>query len=136
MFPSLQHFGGRRACWTFGMGTRKSDKHQLFTWTWANQTISWLVLSLSTFGAWTNQWQTRTNHGQTWTHKTHHGPNLGEATTFPFIVHYVPGHRANTQMSFCCGTPKWEFRNSQIEIPTTLEAHNFVCRPLIEVRSK
>jgi hypothetical protein len=22
----------------------------------------------------------------TWTHKTHHGPNLGEATTFPHIV--------------------------------------------------
>jgi hypothetical protein len=31
-------------------------------------------------------------------HKTHHGPNLGEATTFPFIVLFVPGHRACTQM--------------------------------------
>ncbi len=38
---------------------------------------------------------------------------LGEATTFPLIVYYVPGHRASTQMSFCHGTPKWESRNSQ-----------------------
>jgi hypothetical protein len=31
------------------------------------------------FGAWTN-------HGQTRIHKTHHSPNLGEVTTFPFII--------------------------------------------------
>jgi hypothetical protein len=30
----------------------------------------------STFGA-------NTSHEQIWTHKTHHGQNLGEATTFP-----------------------------------------------------
>jgi hypothetical protein len=30
----------------------------------------------SIFGAWMS-------HGHTWTCKTHHGPNLGEATTFP-----------------------------------------------------
>jgi hypothetical protein len=32
--------------------------------------------SWNTFGA-------RTSHGQPWIHKTHHGPDLGEATTFP-----------------------------------------------------
>jgi hypothetical protein len=86
--------------------------------------------SLSTFGA-------RTNHGQPRTHKTHHG-DLGEATTFPlivyyvplhqahiqmaffpkattfpFIVYYVPLHEAHIQMAFCPETLKWEFRNSQ-----------------------
>jgi hypothetical protein len=55
--------------------------------------------SWSTFGA-------RTSHEQTWTHKTHHGSDLGEATTFPFIVFYILGHGASTQMSFCLGTPK------------------------------
>ncbi len=25
-FPGLQHFGGRGACWSSGMGTRKIDK--------------------------------------------------------------------------------------------------------------
>jgi hypothetical protein len=57
--------------------------------------------SWSTFGA-------RMNHGQTQTHKIHHGRDLGEATTFPLIVFFVPNHGANTQMSFCPGTPKLE----------------------------
>jgi hypothetical protein len=39
-------------------------------------------------------------------HKIHHGPDLGEATTFPLIVFSMPGHIAYTQMSFCLGTPK------------------------------
>jgi len=43
----------------------------------------------------------QTNHNQTQTHKIHHGPNLREATTFPFIIYYVPNHGTNTQMSFC-----------------------------------
>jgi hypothetical protein len=72
------------------------------------------------------------NHKQTRIHKIHHGPNLGEATTFPFIVYFVVGHMTNIQMTFCPGSP---------EIPTTrtfaiLGAHNFVCRPLIEIWSQ
>jgi hypothetical protein len=39
--------------------------------------------------------------GQTWTHKTHHNPNLGEATTFPLIVYFVLDDGTSTQMSFC-----------------------------------
>jgi len=74
------------------MGSRKNDKHQLFTRTYTNQTTSWLMCSLSTFGA--------------QTHKIHHGLNLGEATTFPFIVYFMLGHWASTQMAFCLGTPK------------------------------
>jgi hypothetical protein len=62
--------------------------------------------NLSTFGA-------GTSHGQIQTHKTHHGPDLGEATTFPFIVYFVPLHEAYIQMTFCPETPKWESRNSQ-----------------------
>ncbi len=59
------------------------------------------------FGAWTS-------HGQTQTHKTHHGPDLGETTTFPLTVYSMPSHGASTQMSFCPRTPKWESRNSHI----------------------
>jgi len=44
-------------------------------------------------------------------HKIHHGPDLGEATTFPLIVFFVPGHKIDTQMSFCFGTPKLESQN-------------------------
>jgi len=62
-----------------------------------------------------HNWSTftaRTNHGQIQTHKTHHGPNLGEVTTFPLIVYFVPSHGTSTQMSFCPKTPKWKSRNS------------------------
>jgi hypothetical protein len=55
--------------------------------------------SWNTFGA-------RTHHMQTRTHKTHHDPNLGETTTFPLIVFFVPSHMPYTQMSFCLNTPK------------------------------
>ncbi len=57
------------------------------------------VATWNTFGA-------RTSHEQTWTHKTHHSPHLGEATTFPLILFFVHGHWTNTQMSFCPGNPK------------------------------
>jgi hypothetical protein len=104
MLPSLYHFRGRRACWSSGMKLGRMTSNQSFTWTCTNQTTSWLVHSWSTFGA-------KTSHGQTWTHKTHHGSDLGEATTFPLIVYYVPGHGTSTQMAFCPDTP--ESRNSQ-----------------------
>ncbi len=34
------------------------------------------------------------------THKTHHSPDLGEATTFPLIVYFAPLHGAYIQMAF------------------------------------
>jgi len=104
MLPNSQHFGGKRACWSFGMGQTITHSHKLAQ----NQTTSWLVHSWNTFGV-------RTRHGQTRihkTHQTHHGPSLGETTTFPFIIYFVPGHETKTQMSFCPRTPKWESRNS------------------------
>jgi hypothetical protein len=51
------------------------------------------------------------SHGQIWPHKTHHSLDLGETTTFPLIVYFVPNHGTNTQMSFCqdfqMGVPKF-----------------------------
>ncbi len=60
----------------------------------------------STFGA-------KTSHKQTQTHKTHHTPDLGEATTFPLIAYFVPLHKAHIQMAFCPETPKWKSWNCQ-----------------------
>ncbi len=77
------------------------------------------------------------SHGQTWIHKPHHGPDLGEATTIPLIVFSMFGHMTNTQMSFCLVTCNGESRKFQ-----NWDSHNFgrpitfVCKPLIEVRSK
>ncbi len=53
--------------------------------------------SLNTFGA-------QMNHGQTLTPKTHHNPNLGEATTFPFIVFSMLGHARGAAGP----RPRWE----------------------------
>ncbi len=64
----------------------------------------------STFGA-------RTSHGKTRTHKIHHSPNLGEATTFPLIVYFMPLHEAHIQMAFCFETPKWESRLPKLGLP-------------------
>jgi len=50
---------------------------------------SWLMHSWNTFNA-------RTSHEQTTIYNTHHGSNLGEATTFPLIVFFVLGHGAST----------------------------------------
>jgi hypothetical protein len=61
---------------------------------------------LEHFGAWMSHEQARTNHKQTWTHKIHHGLDLGEATTFPLIVYFLFSHGTITQMSFCLGIPK------------------------------
>jgi hypothetical protein len=92
----------------------------------AQNRISWLVHSWSTFGA-------KMSHGQIRIHKIHHSPDLGEATTFPLIVYFVPLHEAHIQMAFCFETPRWESRNSQNWDSMTLGPHNFVCRPPIEM---
>ncbi len=63
--------------------------------------MSWLMCSWNTFDA-------GKNHEQTQIHKIHHDPNLRETITFPLIVFSVLDHMANTQMSFCLRTPKWE----------------------------
>jgi len=73
---------------------------------------------------------------QTQIHKIHHNSDLGEATTFPFIVFYVPGHRAINQMTFCLGLPSGSSEIPKIGTPATLESHNFVCKPPIKVSSK
>jgi len=47
----------------------------------------------------------------TLTHKTHHGPDSGEATTFPHIVYSASLHRDYIQMALFPGTPNLESRN-------------------------
>jgi hypothetical protein len=47
----------------------------------------------------------------TLTHKTHHGPNSGEATTFPHIVFSAARSGGYIQMAQILKTPKMESRN-------------------------
>jgi hypothetical protein len=86
-------------------GTRKSDKQFTHSNKPAqNQQTSWLAQGWSTFGA-------RTNHRRPRTHKLHHGPNSGEATTLPHIVYSAPPSGSGIRMAFCPGTPTWESQN-------------------------
>jgi hypothetical protein len=86
--------------------------------------------SWSTFGA-------RMSHGQIRTHKTHHGPYLGEATTFPLIVYFVPLHKAHIQMAlFSQDSQMGVSKFPKVGTLVTLGPHNFVCRPPIEIKSK
>jgi hypothetical protein len=125
MFPGSQNFEGRGACNSLKMGTRKNDKHQLFTRTCTNQTTSWLMHNSSTFGA-------NTSHGQIRTHKTHHGWTWGKAP--PFSLYYTlclatrPPSKWFFVPKFLSGSPEIP----KVGTPTTLGAHNFVCRPPIE----
>jgi len=115
---------GRGACWSSEMGLGRVTNINLH-----KTNTRWLVHNCSTFGA-------RTSHGQTQIHKTHHGPDLGEATTFPLIVYSMLLHKAHIQMVFCPETPKWESQNCKVGTLATLGLNNFVCRPPIEMRSK
>ncbi len=83
-------------------GTRKSDKQFTHSSKPAqNQQTSWLAQGWNTFGA-------KTSNGRLQTHKIHHGPDSGEATTFPHIVYFAPPRGSGIRMVFCPGTPKWE----------------------------
>jgi hypothetical protein len=46
-----------------------------------------------------------------WTHLTHHGPDSGEATTFPLIVFSAALRWGYIQMALFPGTPKLESQN-------------------------
>jgi len=76
------------------------------------------------------------NQRQTQTHKIHHGPDLGQATTFPLIVLLCLAMGPTLKCHFVLGFPNASFEIPKVEILATLEVHNFVCKPLIEVRSK
>jgi hypothetical protein len=80
-------------------------------------TTSWLKLLQHPFDV-------GTSHGQPWTHLTHHGLNLGEATTFPHIVFSTSRGGGYIQMAHFLGIPKLESRNYPGWSPGTLGAHN------------
>jgi hypothetical protein len=68
------------------------------------QPTSWLKLILHIFSV-------ETSHRRPWTHLTHHGPDSGEATTFPHIVFFATLRHTCIQMVLFLGTPKVESRN-------------------------
>jgi len=53
----------------------------------------------------------------TLTHKTHQGPDSGEATTFPLIILFAMLRGDYIQMALFPGTPKLESRNYPETVP-------------------
>jgi len=102
--PTSNTKGGvREACWKLRDYTRKKDKLFSYSVMHQNQPTSWLVHIRNHFWCWDKPRATRI-------HLTHHGPDSGEATTFPHIVFFVLLRGTRIQMTFSPGTPKEESR--------------------------
>jgi len=60
----------------------------------------------------------------------------GEASTFPLIVYFMPGHGTSTKCHFVLGLPSGNPKIPTTRISAILGAHNFVCKPSIEMKSE
>ncbi len=95
----------------------------------SKSTTSWLKLILHPFGV-------GTSHRQPWTHLTHHGPDSGEATTFPQIVFSAALCVGYIQMALFPGTPKLESRNCPEIVPVRVSGLWELITPDYRVRSQ
>jgi hypothetical protein len=75
------------------------------------------------------------NHERPRTHKTYHGPDLEEATTFPHITLHLSA-TPSSKWFFVLGFPNGSPEIAKVETPTTLQDYNFLCEPPIEMRFK
>jgi hypothetical protein len=70
------------------------------------------------------------------THKTHHDPDSGEATTFSHIVFSAPRSKDYIQMAQILGTPEMESRICLNWTPRPLGAHSSRLQSPITMRSE
>ncbi len=115
------------------MGLRRGTSFTQLLGPASNQPQVGQFIFWSTFGA-------RTSHGRLWTHKTHHGLDSKEATTFPHVVFSALLRHTYIPMAFFPGTPKEKSQNC-LEIvpvwtPETLATHNSLFRPPIGIKSQ
>jgi hypothetical protein len=130
--PDFQHYKGvegraRNPGIRLGRGTRGSSLNLL-----PKQTTKWLVHIRE------HPWVLGQATG-TLTHKTHHGPDSKEATTFPHIVFSATLRGAYIQMALFSRLPSWSpklSRNCPGWNPGTLEAHKSRLPSLIATRSE
>jgi len=76
------------------------------------------------------------SHEHTWIHKTHHDLDLGEATTFPFIIFFLIVMGFTLKCHFSRDSQVGNLKIPKFETPTSLEAHNLLCKLLIEASYK
>jgi hypothetical protein len=99
--PWFAHFGGRRAWWSFGMKlgrmTSKSTIH-----------IDLHKPNNKLVSAWLEHFWCMDKPQTNMDSQHSPWPGLEGSHHLPPIVFIMPGHKANTQMSFCPETPKLE----------------------------
>jgi hypothetical protein len=108
--PDFQHYKGvegRARSLGIRLGRRTSRSSLILH---PKQTTKWLVYIRE------HPWVLGQATG-TLDHKTHHGPDSREATTFPHIVFSAPHFEDYIQMALFPGTPKLESRNSPEILP-------------------
>jgi hypothetical protein len=108
--PDFQHYRGvegraRSPGIRLGRGTSRSSLNLH-----PKQTTKWLVHIRE------HPWVLGQATG-TLDHKTHHGPDSGEAMGFPHIVFFATFHGDYIQMALFPGTPKLESRNCPKTVP-------------------
>ncbi len=127
--PDFQHYRGveghaRSLGIRLGRGTRRSSLIL-----YPKQTTTWLVYIRE------HPWVLGQATG-TLDHKTHHGPDSEEATTFPHIVFSAPLRRDYIQMALFLGTPKLESRNCPEIVPVGVPGLWELITPDCKVRSQ
>jgi hypothetical protein len=79
-----------------------------------------------------NTFSVMTSYMQPPTHKIHHGPDLGKATTFRIIIYSAFRHGGHILLDFCPGS----LEIFTVGTPATLGVHNFAWKLVIAMRSK
>ncbi len=111
------------------MGAKKIDKQLNYSHGPAQAKQRWLMHSWSTFGAWMNTGK----HGFTRLTTTHTwGKPSPSPLQYTLCLATGPAPKCHFVLRFASESPKIP----KIGIPVTLETHNFVCRPLIEMMSR
>ncbi len=130
MLLGLQHFEGRRARWSSGMGTKMSDKHINYSHKLAQtkkQVGQCIVGTLLVHGRAMGKHKfTKFTMAQTW----------GKPSPSPLQYSLCLAIGAAPKHHFVPGFPSWSLEIIEIKTIVALEAHNFMYIPLIEVRSK
>jgi hypothetical protein len=127
-FPSLQYFGGKGACWSFGMGTKTNDKQVNYSHK-PNKPNNKLVSAwLTHFWCMDEPHAYTDSRDSTWFElgRSHHLPSYSTFCVWPWGLH------PNVILSHDSQVGNLEIL--EIRTPATLKAHNFLCRPTIEAR--
>jgi hypothetical protein len=129
MFLGSQHFEGKGACWSSGTGLGQMTSRSIIHMDLHKLNNKLINAQLEHFWCTYKPRANKYSQNSPWS-------KLGGSHHLPLILLFMFSHRTCTQMSFCLGTSKFGSpKILKIETPKILQAHNFLCKPLIDMRS-